>query len=227
MPVSGKSERDLEVIEIPVFPLPNVVLFPHTLLPLHIFEKRYRQMVRDALRSDRRIAMALYKDGEEDPNAGGSDCYSIGGMGDITKIEELEDGRYNILLTGRSRYKLIEVVARVPYRVARVRLLDDLQPEPLESRRLSARLLKRVSRLRLQPEGQERLQELAAMPFPQLLNSICAEASVDEHSKQILLQMNSLKSRAEAMIQVLDRQASQEAFVEKFAHLRPEDNRVN
>ncbi len=225
--MSDAAERDLGIIEIPVFPLPNVVLFPHTLLPLHIFEPRYRRLVRDALRSERRIAMALYKNGEENPEAGGNDCYDIGGMGDITKIEELKGGRYNILVAGRSRYRFVDMVARVPYRVARVQLLDDVQPEPKESLLLCARLLRLVSRLRLRPEGKQRLEELGAMPFPQLLNSICSEASVDEHSKQILLQMNSLKSRAEAIIQVLDRQLSQEAFIEKFAHLRPEDSRVN
>lgn len=225
--MSDKPRRKVEVLEIPVFPLPNVVLFPHTLLPLHIFEPRYRQMIRDALRTDRRIAMALFRNGEEHPEADDGDCYPVGGLGDITSIEELDDGRYNIMLTGRSRYRLLETVAHVPYRVARVQLLRDTPPDAQESLRLSARLLERVSQLRLHPEGQERLEELAAMPFPQLLNSICAEASVDEHSKQILLQMSSLKSRAEAMIQVLERQVSQEAFVAKFAHLRPEDSRVN
>jgi len=106
-------------LTIPLFPLPGVVLLPGTLLPLHVFEPRYRQLVAHALSGGRTIGMAMLKPGYEDDD-GGSPVYPIGGAGEIVESEELEDGRYNILLEGRFRYRILEESPADPYRVARV-----------------------------------------------------------------------------------------------------------
>lgn len=104
---------------IPLFPLPGVVLLPGTLLPLYIFEPRYRTMVADALTGERTIGMAMLKPGWE---AAGEDpqIYPVGGAGEIVESEELEGGRYNILLEARFRFRVVEEAAPAPYRVARV-----------------------------------------------------------------------------------------------------------
>ncbi len=114
------------VIQIPIFPLPDVVLFPHTTVPLHIFEPRYREMVRDALAGDKRIAMALLKPGWEKDYYGRPPVYPIAGAGEIVRHEELPDGRFNILLRGTMRIGIhSELPAQKSYRIIRARPLFD------------------------------------------------------------------------------------------------------
>lgn len=122
----GKAKAtDLEAAlqALPVFPLPQVVLFPQTVLPLHIFEPRYRSMLKDCLATH--SAMAIVKltgpsmDGELPPIA------SIAGAGIVVERELLPDGRANILLQGRARVKLEELPFVPPYRRARATVLFD------------------------------------------------------------------------------------------------------
>jgi len=118
------------IIQIPIFPLPEVVLFPHTLQSLHIFEARYRQMVRDCLAGDRRIAMALLRPGWEPDYYGRPPIYPIAGAGEIIEHEELPDGRFNIMIRGTMRIGITaELPIDKPYRVARARPLPDRYPE--------------------------------------------------------------------------------------------------
>src|SRR6185436_12491024 len=110
----------------PLFPLPNVVLFPHVALPLHIFEPRYRQMVADALEGDRLIAIALLKPGWEPDYDGRPPIHEMVCLGRITSHEELESGRYNIVVTGIHRAVVVEEVeGETPYRVGKLELYRD------------------------------------------------------------------------------------------------------
>src|SRR5215213_7213388 len=93
---------------IPLFPLPTVVLFPNVFLPLHIFEPRYREMVADALAGDRVIGMVLLRPGWETNYEGQPPVYPIGCSGVITHSERLADGRYNIVLRGVERFRIVE-----------------------------------------------------------------------------------------------------------------------
>ena len=93
---------------LPLFPLPNVVLFPNVFLPLHIFEPRYREMVADAIDSDRMIGMVLLRPGWEHDYDGSPPVYPIGCSGVITHVERLADGRYNIVLRGVERFRILE-----------------------------------------------------------------------------------------------------------------------
>src|SRR5512144_2254723 len=92
---------------IPIFPLPNVVLFPNVFLPLHIFEPRYRAMVDDALRGDRIIGMVLLRPGWEADYEGRPAIYPIGCAGVITHAERLNDGRFNIVLRGMEKFRVV------------------------------------------------------------------------------------------------------------------------
>ena len=105
---------------LPLFPLPNVVLFPNVFLPLHIFEPRYREMVADALASDRMIGMVLLKPGWQHGYEGRPPVYPIGCSGVITHVVRLEDGRYNIVLRGVERFRILEEDRGRLYRVASV-----------------------------------------------------------------------------------------------------------
>src|SRR6266566_657655 len=105
---------------LPLFPLPNVVLFPNVFLPLHIFEPRYREMVADALNGDRLIGMVLLKPGWQHDYEGTPAVYPIGCSGLVTHAERLGDGRYNIVLRGIERFRIVEEDRRCSYRRATV-----------------------------------------------------------------------------------------------------------
>src|SRR5919108_52991 len=103
-----------------LFPLPNVVLFPNVFLPLHIFEPRYRQMVADALDGDRIIGMVLLRPGWEGNYEGRPAVYPVGCAGLITHAERLPDGRYDIVLQGLEKFRILDEDNSRSYRIATV-----------------------------------------------------------------------------------------------------------
>src|SRR5262249_36873339 len=110
-----------------LFPLPNLVLFPYVIQPLHIFEPRYRRLMADALADDRLMAMALLKPGWEGDYHKRPAIHPVVCLGKIFKEERLADGRYNLLLHGLARARVLEELpAEKPYRSARVELLADV-----------------------------------------------------------------------------------------------------
>src|SRR5512134_2454359 len=111
---------------IPIFPLPNVVLFPNVFLPLHIFEPRYRAMVKDALESDRIIGMVLLRPGFERDYAGSPPVYPVGCAGVITHSETLPDGRFNIVLRGLEKFRLTDEDTSRPYRIAHIEAVPEV-----------------------------------------------------------------------------------------------------
>jgi Lon protease-like protein len=109
-----------DVLEsVPVFPLPQVVLFPRALMPLHVFEPRYRAMTRDALAGDRLIVLAQIPDDFSTDERGQPEFCRIATVGEIVQSDPLDDGRFNILLEGRARVRLEELPLQPPYRRAR------------------------------------------------------------------------------------------------------------
>ncbi|MET0621103.1 MAG: LON peptidase substrate-binding domain-containing protein [Thermoanaerobaculia bacterium] len=182
---------------IPLFPLPGVVLMPGTLLPLHIFEPRYRAMVSDALAGDRTIGMAMLYPGWE---SGGDDprIYAVGGAGEIVESEELEDGRYNILLEGRFRYRVVEEAPANPYRVARVEEIRSVPfPDSDEEQRVTraaAALFGNVAReLELPPLPDE------VFSTERLASEIALRLRYTPPELQALLETDSLASRFQTL----------------------------
>jgi len=116
------------VVIVPIFPLPEVTFFPHTLLPLHVFEARYRLLVIDALERDRRLAVVKLRPGYEATYAGKPAVHAVAGLGEIVSCERLATGRYNILLRGESRVRLEqELPSDTLYRLMRARRLADAE----------------------------------------------------------------------------------------------------
>jgi Lon protease-like protein len=116
-------------VTVPIFPLPDVTLFPHTLLPLHVFEARYRMMVIDAIERNRRLTIVRLQPGYEATYAGKPAVYPVGGLGSIVSCERLANGRYNILLRGEARVRIEqELPTDTLYRVVSARRLDDGEP---------------------------------------------------------------------------------------------------
>ncbi|MGH7266051.1 MAG: LON peptidase substrate-binding domain-containing protein, partial [Candidatus Rokuibacteriota bacterium] len=114
-------------LQIPIFPLPEVVFFPETVLPLHVFEPRYRRLVVDCLAGDRRLAVVLLRPGWERDYDGRPPVHAVAGAGEIIHGEALADGRYNILIDGRMRIRIEdEIEDGRPYRLVRARRLPDV-----------------------------------------------------------------------------------------------------
>ena len=148
---------------VPLFPLPNVILFPGAVLPLHIFEERYKTMTADALAGDRLIAMALLRPGWEKDYHLRPAIEPIVCIGTIARWEQIEDGTYNFLLHGKTRARILSEKNSSPYRVAhleplrenpvpedqladmRRRLIDMFASEPLASQPLTGQLNKIIN----------------------------------------------------------------------------------
>jgi Lon protease-like protein len=132
-----------------LFPLPSLVFFPNVMQPLHIFEPRYRQMTADAIEGDRLIALALPRSGWEKTYAGAPAIHPVACLGSIVADQKLEDGRYNLLLRGVSRIRVLEEIDNGKlYRTARVELLHDTPcADDAEAAELRKRLIEFAPRL--------------------------------------------------------------------------------
>jgi len=194
---------------IPVFPLPNVVLFPNVFLPLHIFEPRYRQMVDEALKGDRIIGMALLRPGWQSDYEGRPPVYPIGCAGVITHAERLADGRFNIVLRGMEKFRIRGEEPGHLYRLAQVEPV----PEPSSE---GAREAMRAQRRRLeallvpQPEGQKDTKESKdakvppSMPDEDLVNALAQYLEFEPVEKQALLERNGVLDRCRSLIELLE-----------------------
>ena len=189
-------------LSVPLFPLPGAILFPRSQIPLHIFEARYREMVRDAMEGAGRIAMIQPLRLDDDNEA---PLYPVGCVGELVGIEELEDGRFNIVLLGSNRFRLVqETTVDTPYRCAQVDIeaFDDSEPEPLslghraeverEARRLGDAL-----GLAVDWAAVNRLED------EMLVNAIAQVAPFDVGAKQALLEQPDLLSRADLLVQLM------------------------
>ena len=123
------------MVVLPIFPLPGLTFFPHTLLPLHIFEARYRAMVSDCLARDRRLAVVGLEPGYEAAYDGKPAVHAVAGAGEIIRWERLATGRFNILLRGDCRVRIeAELPTDTLYRVVRGRVLEDVIPQGDDTR---------------------------------------------------------------------------------------------
>ena len=186
---------------VPIFPLAGALLFPRAQLPLHIFEPRYRTMVRDALGSDRLIAMVQPRDAKEPPG-----LFEIGCIGEIVGSEELEDGRFNIVIEGVSRFRIArEAKVETPYRqveIDRAGFDDDAEPEPLAS--IQRAELERESRRYADALGYAvDWEAVGRLDDEMLVNGIAQIAPLDVSSKQALLEAHDLAARADLLVQFM------------------------
>lgn len=202
---------------IPIFPLPNVVLFPNVFLPLHIFEPRYRQMVADAVASDRMIGMVLLKPGWQGDYEGRPPVYPIGCSGVITHVERLQDGRYNIVLRGFERFRVLDEDASLPYRRAIVQSIADdelVAEDHLAIRRHRSKLESLLAPLDHGPKIPE------GMSDRDLVNALAQYLDLEAIEKQALLEAPSLRRRAESLVELLEMKmlATRSAWMPHLEH---------
>ena len=193
---------------LPIFPLPTTVLFPNVFLPLHIFEPRYRTMVADAIGGDRMIGMALLKPGWERNYEGRPAVYAVGCSGVITHFERLDDGRYNIVLRGMERFRIVAEDDSREYRRARTdaipeRALSAADRHALQTDRakLEALIAPAIEKHRM--FGQ-RADMASAMHDEDLVNALAQYLDIEPLEKQALLERNCVRGRAEALVELLE-----------------------
>lgn len=181
-----------------IFPLPGAVLFPGLQLPLHMFEPRYRALVGDALVRDRRIAMIQPQRSTE-----GAPLYTVGCVGRIGEIEAMEDGRYNLILEGESRFKLVrELDVATAFRQVEGEIIEDDEGETLSYAQRGgfeeeARKFADLQGYSVDWDSVERLDDQS------LINGVSQIAPFDPASKQALLEAQNLSARCELLVQLM------------------------
>jgi Lon protease-like protein len=198
----GAAFHMSRTIRVPLFPLPGAILFPRSQLPLHIFEPRYREMVRDAVDGAGRIAMIQSLRIDDDNLAALCD---VGCVGEIVGLEELEDGRFNIVLLGTNRFRMLreaEVGALYRCADADIEAFDDSEPPPLSLAERAevereARRLGDAMGLAVDWNAVSRLDD------EMLVNAIAQVSPFDVGAKQALLEQPTLRARADLLVQLM------------------------
>ncbi|ASJ90107.1 LON peptidase substrate-binding domain-containing protein [Porphyrobacter sp. CACIAM 03H1] len=181
-----------------IFPLTGAVLFPGMQLPLHIFEPRYRAMVGDALIRDRLIAMIQPQRPME-----GAPLYRVGCVGRIGEIQAMDDGRYNLILEGTARFRLVrELEVATAYRQVEADIYDEAEDETLTHAQRGgfereARAFADAQGYSVDWDSVERLDDRS------LINGVSQIAPFDPASKQALLEAETLTDRCELLVQLM------------------------
>ena len=181
-----------------IFPLPGAILFPGLHLPLHVFEPRYRALVGDALARDRRIAMIQPQRAAED-----APLYAVGCVGKIEEVEALDDGRYNIVLSGEARFRVLrELDVTTPFRQVEADLLPDDEHAALASVERAA--FEQEARRFAEAQGYlVDWDSVARLDDRTLIDGVSQIAPFDAAAKQALLEADSLSDRCELLVQLM------------------------
>jgi len=206
----GRDQRDAVApfpipVRIPVFPLPNVVLFPKTYLPLHIFEPRYQAMVSDAALNGQCIGMALLKDGWEADYYGHPPVFSRGCVGRLASVQPLTDGRSNILLQGLERFEIEREWYDNAYREATISLAvrgAEASLDPTARRRLFTVLESYLRSRDDVPTWQEIFREEASDEI--VVNALSTYLECTPLEKQFLLEADSLHQQARRLSDIIE-----------------------
>lgn len=196
MPLSSS----LDVRELPLFPLPEVVLFPGRPLPLHIFEPRYRMMINSILETDRRFGVLLF-----DPSTGSP--ASVGSCAEVLQVQRLPDDRMNVLTLGQQRFRVLDYVRQTPFRVGLVQWIEDTptSEDPKDLMDEVLQLLKDVVRLsaKLTEREMELPEELPTTPT-ELSYWIAGNFQGAVEEQQMLLEMQSTIKRLRREGEILE-----------------------
>lgn len=201
---------------LPLFPLPNLVFFPETRLPLHVFEPRYRQLVTDVVASDKRFGIVLLRPGWEADYFGNPALHATGTVGEIEQAVPLEDGRFNILVRGQVRFRIVGEVPGDPYRTARVVAQPQQQREVADAyaqRMWLAELAKQY--LHYLPD-QTGVPEIETVGLEALTNALIMSLNLDVEEKQRLLENDDLIARAETIGTDLQTRIESLRFLEPY-----------
>jgi Lon protease-like protein len=195
-----------------LFPLPNLVLFPGVIQALHLFEPRYRQLIADALATDELITMSLLRPGWKSELANNPEIYPTVCVGKIVTHARLEDGRYNLLLMGAQRARIIqEIDYDVPYRMAEIEICDEItECSPAEATELRNKIIKQFRNLasRRPHLDEDSLEQLLGedLSLGRLIDLVCYSSGADPVEQQQVLEASETCRRAEIVISLLQKQ---------------------
>jgi len=191
---------------IPIFPLPNVVLFPEVPLPLHIFEPRYRAMVRDAIAGSGLIGMVLLRGDWEPEYYGAPEVYRVGCAGRIAETTPLPDGKFNIVLSGLREFEIVSEQRERAYRQASVIWRDAPNDAPLPAG-LRRELVRRIERFAGRSGDDRDMQELlggASLSDRTLVNFFCFWLDLSPIERQCLLEEPAAEVRARRLLEIVE-----------------------
>ncbi|HEX7448611.1 MAG TPA: LON peptidase substrate-binding domain-containing protein [Pirellulales bacterium] len=205
-----------------LFPLPNLVMFPHVLQPLHVFEPRYRELLADALEGDRMMAMAVLKPGWEADYEGRPAIHPVACLCRVVTHQALEDGRSNLLLVGLRRLGVVrELPPERPFREAEVLVLDDYYPAESGGSRpdLQRRLIDQFRHL--MPNLQELHQQLDEVlandvPLGMLTDILSFTLKFDQAAKEQLLRETNVDRRAQRLLEAMQAQGALDQTSARF-----------
>lgn len=187
------------ITRLSVFPIAGAVLFPHMQLPLHIFEPRYRALVRDALSRDQRIGMVQPRDAGDPPS-----LFDVGCVGKIGHVEALDDGRYNIILEGLSRFRIRrELSVDTAFRQVEADLIAEDEVHQTLGLMERASLEREAKRFADAQGYAVDWNAVGRLDDEAIVNGIAQVAPFDIAAKQALLEANSLSDRAELTMQLM------------------------
>jgi Lon protease-like protein len=225
----SKVQPDLDGFSgtLPLFPLPNVVLFPHTNLPLHIFEPRYREMLRDARAGAGLIGMVRFCPLLPRDANGAPVLPEIGCVGRITDVVDLPDGRSNLTLVGLSRFRIMEEVPGGPYRSARVTWVPDLNDDDGGGRaEATFGRLARLAGENARARGEAPPFETPTLPDSGLgavVNLLVRESRIEPGEMQALLEIGDVYARARRLENLLRRRRDARLRTEGQRGFLPDD----
>ncbi|PYS53994.1 MAG: ATP-dependent protease [Acidobacteria bacterium] len=187
-------------MEIPLFPLPNLVLFPNIVVPLHIFEERYKMMINTCIERDEAFGLVLLRTGAEEESEG--TIHRVGVTARIVQVDRLDDGRMNVLVEGEGRFRIHRFIQQTPYWKASVDFFEDGESrqsmEPLYDK--VADLYRKVSQLSAKLSASQE-SELTLPESPADLSFIVSYIlDLDSEEKQKLLEMTSTDERLRALV---------------------------
>lgn len=203
--VPGQDAPDPLVV--PLFPLPNVVLFPRAVLPLHIFEERYKQMTADTLAGDRLVAMALLKRGWENNYYAKPAIEPVVCVGRILSHERLPNGEYNFLLQGQLRARIVREIGAEPYRQAEVVPLPQARIMEIDLDPQRQRLIELFTESPLGVlSGAKQFRQIlaGALPTTEVADLIAFSYLEDAPLKQALLAEANVRQRVEKVVEALE-----------------------
>ena len=190
---------------IPLFPLPNLVFFPRTYVPLHIFEPRYREMVQAAAASHRMVGMVLLKEGWEADYEGAPAIFAMGCVGRMMNVQRLSDGRSNILLQGLRRFEIQHEVGAESYRQGRIVLKDLFQPDAALPAEIRREIVKVVAGFIRNREDGVALSAMLKQPIHDdvLVQNLSFALDFTPLEKQFLLESDSLIQQGRRLLDLL------------------------
>ncbi len=202
-----------------LFPLPNLVLFPGVVQGLHLFEPRYLQLIEDSLIDDDLITTALSIPDSQNLSRENPEIYPTVCIGKVMTHSQLEDGRYNLLLAGMRRAKIVqELDVRTPYRQARVELLDDIHDAAPSDSILRKKLLDGFIKHRQLDESfdRESVKHLLSdeIELGQLADLICYASGAPVEQQQAALSMTDVLRRVKLVLGTLDALPSEDSAIE-------------